>query len=156
MNLSYTSLLVWCGFLQLAVPLVAQPNMAAALTGAAGGGVSTAGVYTITGTIGQPDAGRLHSADFTIDGGFWSIVAAIQEPGAPLLSIRFTQTNTVVVSWPVSWPGYALTEATEATPTTWTSVTIPPQIVVTSQSQAQKQVVVPMPSGKRFYRLKRM
>lgn len=156
MNLSYTSLLVWCGFLQLAVPLVAQPNMATTPTGAAGGGVSTAGVYTITGTIGRPDAGRLHSADFTIDGGFWSVVAAIQEPGAPLLSVRFTQTNTVVVSWPVSWPGFGLTEATEATSTTWPSVTIPPQIVVTGQSQAQKQVVVPMPSGKRFYRLKRM
>jgi hypothetical protein len=61
-----------------------------------GGGSITAGVYTITGTIGQPETGRLNSSDFTIDGGFWSIVAAIQEPGAPLLSVRFTQTNTVV------------------------------------------------------------
>ena len=77
---------------------------------AGGGGTSTAGVYTITGTIGQPDAARLNSSDFTIDGGFWSIVAAIQEPGAPLLSVRFTQTNTVVVSWPMTWPGFALLE----------------------------------------------
>ena len=51
---------------------------------AGGGGTSTAGVYTVTGTIGQADAGRLNSSDFTIDGGFWSIVAAIQEPGGTL------------------------------------------------------------------------
>jgi hypothetical protein len=43
----------------------------------------------LTGTIGQPDAGRLNSSDFTIDGGFWSIVAAIQEPGVPLLSVEY-------------------------------------------------------------------
>lgn len=36
----------------------------------AGGGVSTGGTFTLTGTIGQPDAGRLISACFVIDGGF--------------------------------------------------------------------------------------
>jgi hypothetical protein len=46
-----------------------------------GGGTATAGVYTLTGTIGQSGAGRIHSKDFTIDGGSWGVVAAIQEPG---------------------------------------------------------------------------
>ena len=122
-------------------------------TVAGGGGTSTAGVYTVTGTIGQADAGRLNSSDFTIDGGFWSIVAAIQEPGAPLLSVRLTQTNTVVVSWPMTWPGFVLLENPDLNPKNWVRVATPPIVVVTSQTTAKKQVVVPTPTGKRFYRL---
>ena len=118
-----------------------------------GGGTSTAGVYTVTGTIGQPAAGRLNSSDFTIDGGFWSIVAAIQQPGAPLLSVRLTQTNTVVVSWPMTWPGFVLLETLDLNTPNWVQVTTPPVVVVTSQTTAEKQVVVPTPTGKRFYRL---
>jgi len=120
-----------------------------------GGGTSTAGVYTVTGTIAQPDAGRLNSSDFTIDGGFWSIVAAIQEPGAPVLSVRVTQTNTVVVSWPMTWPGFVLLENPNVNTTNWVQVAAPPIVVVTSQTTAEKQVVVPTPTGKRFYRLRR-
>jgi hypothetical protein len=120
-----------------------------------GVGTSTAGVYTVRGTIGQPDAGRLNSSDFTIDGGFWSIIAAIQEPGAPLLSVRHTQTNTVVVSWPMTWPGFALLQNSDLNTTNWVQVATPPVVVVTSQTTAEKHVVVPTPTGKRFYRLKK-
>ena len=52
-----------------------------------GGGRSTGGVYVVTGTIGQPDAGRMTGGNFTIEGGFWGILSAVQLPGAPLLSI---------------------------------------------------------------------
>ena len=124
-------------------------------TTAGGGGTSTAGVYTITGTIGQAAAGRLNSSDFTIDGGFWSIVAAIQEPGAPLLSVRLTQTNTVVVSWPMTWPGFVLLQNSDFNATNWVQVTTPPIVVVTSQTTAEKQVIVPTPIGRRFYRLRK-
>ena len=55
-----------------------------------GGGTSTGGVYSVSGTIGQPDAGKMSGGNFTIDGGFWGIVAALQTPGAPLLSIART------------------------------------------------------------------
>ena len=118
-----------------------------------GGGTSTAGVYTITGTIGQPGAGRLNSSDFTIDGGSWSIVAAMQEPGAPLLSLRHTQTNTIVASWPMTYPGYVLLENSDLSTTNWVQVTTPPVVVVTGESAVEKQVVLPSPAGKRFYRL---
>ncbi len=122
---------------------------------AGGGGTSTAGVYTITGSIGQPDAGRLNSSDFTIDGGYWSIVAAIQEPGAPLLSVRLTQTNSVVISWPMTWPGFVLLENSDLNTANWVQVTTPPTIAVTSRTTAQKQVVVTTPIGNRFYRLRK-
>lgn len=37
-----------------------------------GGGVCTAGAYTLSGTIGQPDAGLLTGGNFTLAGGFWA------------------------------------------------------------------------------------
>ncbi|CAN5822590.1 hypothetical protein BH11PLA1_BH11PLA1_00390 [soil metagenome] len=36
-----------------------------------GGGVSTGGGLTLTGTIGQPDAGRLTGGTLVLEGGFW-------------------------------------------------------------------------------------
>lgn len=134
--------------------LKAQPYNLGWPTTDGGGGTSTAGVYTVTGTISQPTAARVNSSDFTIDGGFWSIAAAIQEPGAPPLSVRFTQTNTVVVSWPMTWPGFTLLENPDLNTTNWVRVTTPPVVVVASQTTAEKQVVVPRPNEKRFYRLR--
>ena len=37
-----------------------------------GGGPSAGGVYAVAGTIGQPDAGALTGASYTLGGGFWS------------------------------------------------------------------------------------
>ena len=63
-----------------------------------GGGTSTGGVYSVSGTIGQPDAGpTMSGGNFTVDGGFWGLIAAVQTPGAPLLSIARTTTNTVAI-----------------------------------------------------------
>jgi len=122
-------------------------------TVAGGSGTSVAGRYALTGTIGQPAVARLNSPDFTIDGAFWSIIAAIQEPGAPLLSVRLTETNTVVVSWPITWPGFVLLENPDLNTTNWTEVTLAPSVVVVGEDRAEKQVVVPKPVGNRFYRL---
>jgi autotransporter-associated beta strand protein len=68
-----------------------------------GGGTSTGGVYTLTGTIGQPDATPpAYAGGYTFVGGFWSIVAVVQMPGALYLTVWRTATNTVVVSWPLA------------------------------------------------------
>ena len=37
-----------------------------------GGGTSTGGVYSVSGTIGQPDAGALSSGGYALSGGFWA------------------------------------------------------------------------------------
>ena len=40
-----------------------------------GGGTSSqggAGGYSVSGTIGQPDAGTLHGGSYVLNGGFWS------------------------------------------------------------------------------------
>lgn len=36
-----------------------------------GGGTSAGGTWTVSGTIGQPDAGSLSGGTYTIEGGFW-------------------------------------------------------------------------------------
>src|SRR2546426_11713451 len=53
-----------------------------------GGGTSTGSVYSVSGTIGQLDAGGpLTSGQFSVTGGFWALPTAVQTPRAPLLSI---------------------------------------------------------------------
>src|SRR5437870_13689972 len=74
-----------------------------------GGGTSTGGVYSLSGTIGQPDANAqpMTGGNYSLVGGFWSLFA-VQTPGAPLLSIRLTTTNTAVVSWLTPSTGFTL------------------------------------------------
>lgn len=66
---------------------------------AGGGGTSTAGNYSMSGTIGQPDAGGpMSGANYSLTGGFWSLISAAQTAGAPTLSISHSA-NTVTVCW---------------------------------------------------------
>src|ERR1044071_6573581 len=53
-----------------------------------GGGTSTGGLYSISGTIGQPAVTdkQMTNGTFSLTGGFWSILA-VQSPDLPLLSI---------------------------------------------------------------------
>src|SRR5262245_15979631 len=92
----------------------------------AGGGSSTGGVYAVSGTIGQPDAGAMNGGSYSLVGGFWGIIGSIQTPGAPLLTIRLTQTNTVAVSWPSGSAGFALQQATNVAQPIWTP---PPETI---------------------------
>lgn len=114
-----------------------------------GGGTSTGGVYSISGTIGQPDAGHMAGGNFTIDGGFWGIIAAIQSPGSPLLRVVHTSTNTVVVAWPAPSTGFSLQEISDLKTTAWSGVTNTVNVV-----GSENQVIVAPPLGNRFYRLK--
>jgi hypothetical protein len=64
-----------------------------------GGGTSTGGVYAVSGTIGQPDAGGpMTGGNYSLTGGFWSLIAAVQTGGAPTLFISHSG-NTVTVYW---------------------------------------------------------
>ena len=66
---------------------------------AGGGGTSTGGTYSVSGTIGQPDAsGAMTGGNYSVTGGFWSLIQVIQTPGAPTLYISHSG-NTVTVYW---------------------------------------------------------
>ena len=117
---------------------------------AGGGGLSTGGLYSIAGTIGQPDPGVMSGGAFGLVGGFWSVVAAVQTPGAPFLSVTRTPTNTVVVSWPLPEAGWKLhwTANLSTAPIRWTEVTPPYTTNATSL-----HLLEPAPVGNRYYRL---
>jgi hypothetical protein len=113
-----------------------------------GGGTSTGGVYSVTGTIGQPDAGHMSGGNYSLEGGFWGIIAAVQTPGAPLLSVSLTATNAVLVSWPYPSTGFNLQQNGALSTPNWVGVTNTP-----TQVGQQWQVIVQPPTGNRFYRL---
>jgi len=113
-----------------------------------GGGTGTGGVFSMTGTIGQPDAGKMSGGNYALDGGFWSITAAVQTPGAPLLTISVTPTNTVLVSWPFPSSGFTLQQKTNFNATNWAAPSQP-----ITNNGAINYIIVNPPVGNRFYRL---
>jgi hypothetical protein len=115
---------------------------------AGGGGTSTGGVYSVSGTIGQHDAGGpMTGGNYSVVGGFWALIA-VQTPGAPVLTIFLTATNTAVVQWPSPSTGFVLQENTNLAGTNWTT---PPQTV--QDNGTSRFIVVNPPAGNRFYRL---
>ena len=113
-----------------------------------GGGTSTGGLYSVTGTIGQPDAGTMSGGNFSVTGGFWALYA-VQTPGAPWLTITLNpQPSTLTVSWPVSETSWQLqaTASLVATGSTWT-----PCSYQTNGANCYR--LESLPSGRRFYRL---
>ena len=79
-----------------------------------GGGTSTGSVYSVSGTIGQPDASSaMMGGNYSLTGGFWSLLYAVQTPGAPLLTISYAG-NQAVLSWPPSAAGWTLQTNSES------------------------------------------
>ena len=116
---------------------------------AGGGGASSNGQYVVSGTIGQPDAGTMNGVNYSLTGGFWSLLAVVQTPGAPLLTIHLTATNSAVISWPVSSPEFNLQKNSALGTANWGGVTNVPTVV-----GGQNQVIIAPPAGNWFYRLK--
>jgi len=56
-----------------------------------GGGTSSGGPYTLTGTIGQPDAAWSSGGDYELLGGFW--------PGGPLCIVAFDDFARFAEHW---------------------------------------------------------
>ena len=113
-----------------------------------GGGASTGGVYSVSGTIGQPDAsGAMSGGPYSVTGGFWALYA-VQTPGAPYLRVMRTTTNTVCVWWAVSPTNWQLqaTTALVRTGSTWTACSY-------TTNGANCVYIESPPTGKRFYRL---
>jgi len=88
-----------------------------------GGQSSTGGVYTITGTAGQPDAGHMRGGDYTVNDGFWGRIAVVQMPGAPLLTLRRTGINTLAICWPYPTAGYGLQLNSNLNTVNWVATT---------------------------------
>jgi hypothetical protein len=109
-----------------------------------GGGTSTGGVYSISGTIGQPDAGGpMTSGQYSVTGGFWALPTAVQTTNAPTLTIAPAAPGQATLSWTPATPGFVLQETLSLSPTNW----------VNSASGATNPIVVPATLPMKFYRL---
>jgi len=76
-------------------------------------------------------------------------LAAVQTPGAPLLSIARTATNTVAVWWPSPSTGWILQQNTHSVASVnWSNVVTTPV-----DDGTHKTVIISPPAGNRFYRL---
>jgi hypothetical protein len=85
--------------------------------------------------------------NYSLTGGFWALFA-LQTPGAPVLSIKLTITNTAVVYWPSPSSGYNLQVNTNLATANW----VTPAETVQDNGTIQFIIVNP-PAGNHFYRL---
>jgi hypothetical protein len=142
-----------CGLAALVLALSAQTIHAQSFAidwykVSGGGGTSTGATYQVTGTIGQADAGgAMAGGSYTLTGGFWSLIAAVQTPGMPTLTITHAG-GSVIDSWP-STGSYTLQQNTEAATTNWG----PSGYTVITADGTSSATFTPGP-GRLFFRLK--
>ena len=113
-----------------------------------GGGTSTGGVYTVSGTIGQHDAGGpMTGGNYSLTGGFWALISVVQTPGAPKLYIQ-PSGNTVTVYWQdVSGWTNLEQNADLSAPAGWTTNTD------WTTANGTNSLSLTAPTGNRFFRL---
>lgn len=135
------------GFL-LATAGLAQQYSIASYKIAGGGGASTNGPYAITGAIGQHDAGpAMSGGNYSLTGGFWSLIAMVQTPGLPNLAITRAG-NSVIISWPNTGSGTLQQNNNLAVPAGWTTSSYS-----ISTGNGTNSITITPPTGNLFFRL---
>lgn len=146
-RISAMALATFLGLISL--PVVAQSYSIDWYKVAGGGGTSTGGVYAVSGTIGQHDAGAVMTGgNFSLTGGFWALISAVQTPGLPDLTIAFVVPNTAVVSWPNTGT-YTLQQNSNLAGGSWVNSTF-----TVTTSNGTNSVTITPPTGNLFFRLK--
>ena len=96
---SYMKRVVVCFCALLPAACLASPYLIDWYKVAGGGGTSTGGSYSVSGTIGQHDAGaRMTGGNYSLTGGFWALITVTQTPGAPTLYVSHAG-SAVTVYW---------------------------------------------------------
>jgi hypothetical protein len=113
-----------------------------------GGGTSTNGQYSLTGTIGQPDAATaMAGGNYSLTGGFWSLISVVPTAGAPTLYISRSG-NSVTVYWQNTGNWTLQQNANLTVPAGWADSS------GVTTSNGTNSVTLVNPSGRLFYRLK--
>ena len=120
---------------------------------AGGGGTSTGTnggtVYSVSGTIGQQDASSAMTGyPYSLTGGYWSLIALVQNAGGPSLSIAHSG-NSAIVSWPYPSTGYVLQTNGNLAKTNWLNYT---GAIVTNVAGSNNATITP-PIGNLYFRL---
>jgi hypothetical protein len=116
---------------------------------AGGGGTSSNGQYIVSGTIGQHDAGGpMTGGNYSLTGGFWSLISVVQTLGSPTLTVTHSG-NNVIVSWPSPSTGFSLQQNSNLSTSTWlaSGFTI-------SDDGTNKSITITGATGNLFFRLK--
>jgi hypothetical protein len=114
-----------------------------------GGGTSTGGVYSISGTIGQHDAGDpMNGGSYSLTGGFWALISVVQTPGLPDLTITRAG-NSVMVSWPATGSYTLQQNANLALTGGWATSGY---TIITANGT--NSITITSPAGNVFFRLK--
>jgi hypothetical protein len=139
--------LLLCGAaLSLAVAAHAQQFTIDWHTIDGGSGTSTGGVYAVSGTIGQPDAGGpMTGGNFSLTGGFWALPIAVPTPGTPTLQIVRGAPGLATISWNPATPGFVLQMSDNLATPNWSD----------APSGAANPVTVPAALPSKFYRLRK-
>jgi hypothetical protein len=107
-----------------------------------GGGTSSGGVFTVAGTIGQPDTGAMSGGQITLQGGFWPGMIVPSAGETPTLFISRSG-DSVVISWSPATAGFQLEATTDVAGGVWTA------------APAGNPVTLPITGSAGFYRLKK-
>jgi hypothetical protein len=111
-----------------------------------GGGTSTGGVFAVSGTIGQPDAGGpMTNSQYSVTGGFWALPIGVPTPGLPTLLILRGAPGLATISWSPTTPGFVLQMSDNLTTPNWSD----------TPSGAANPATVPATLPSKFYRLRR-
>ena len=121
----------------------AQPFVIDWFTIDGGGGTSRGGNYTLSGTIGQPDAGALSGGGYTLEGGFWPGIVVATTTGAPTLFIQPAGIN-VIISWSPATAGFTLEQTDNLSSPVWSA-----------GPTGNPTTPIPAGSGTKFYRLQK-
>lgn len=115
--------------LLVASNLLAQPFSVPSYSIAGGGGTSSAGRYSVTGTLGPFDAGTLTGGSFRLSGGFWGEELARLEPPRPRLTIAWASHDRVLIAWPAWAVGWTLERNSDVIggPYPWVAMPLPYQ-----------------------------
>ena len=115
---------------------------------AGGGGTPSGSTHSVSGTIGQHDAGAaMKGNSYSVTGGFWSIIAAVPVPGVPNLVIQSLGHAGAKVSWPNSG-SYTLQQNSNLAKGTWTAS----GYAITTANGTNSITITP-PAGNLFFRL---
>jgi hypothetical protein len=114
---------------------------------AGGGGTSAGGTYQVSSTIGQPDAsGTMTGGNYSLSGGFWSLIAVVQTTGLANLTIIHVG-NSVIIFWPDTG-NYTLQQNSNLVGGAWATS----GYIITTNNGTNSITVTP-PTGNLFFRL---
>jgi hypothetical protein len=89
----------------------------------------------------------MSGGNFSLTGGFWSLISVVQTIGSPTLNIIHSG-NSVTISWPSASTGFVLQQNSDLKTANWTTSGFS-----ISDDGTNKSITITSPAGNLFFRL---